>query len=442
MQIKSALNINLADPKPQATNIRIEHSGKLEQEHIAKVYAPRYPEPQPELYDPYMRAKKHKVQIIDMSNSGTNNAPQYGYGDLTELEDIDAFLTHEDRLSTEQKDILRAHIPSKELLSIMDKMDDETLEQFVGVLAKSFRLDSFMGAGFNKDKSQELISLLSSMSEEEIQDTVSTLAALSEQEEENVRMFIALDTDFDHSETLFKPFSEAANYKQLERENLHFAKLTHQYVDLLSKNRYSQGEMTSINQHLKESTREQSIGIMEMANHVKNNDRTSFLSMLEEADKGSENNIFSYVSKLVDLKEYTSGYESSNGGHVLFTDKMETESERRDMYSNLIDAYEKQGVGWMQDVIEHTHETPPQIQSDIWKKINDTIEDNPALFEKSDSVETWMKINLSSIQRDFENQQIDQIYDAAQEMELPIDIGRLTWVYHETLRVNKEHVVS
>ncbi|MDK1286241.1 hypothetical protein [Pseudoalteromonas umbrosa] len=442
MHIKPALNINLADSKPSVTNARIEKADKLDQEQVAEILTPRYPAPQPDLYDPYMRAKKHKVQVIDMSSGGANKAPQYRYGELTKLEDIDAYLTHEDRLTTEQKDLLRTHVPSKELLSLMDKMDDETLNQFVDVLAKSFRLDSFMGAGFNKEKSEELISLLSSMSEEDIQNTVSTLAALSEQEEENVRMFIALDTDFDHSETLFKTFSEAANYKQLERENLHFAKLTHQYVDLLSKNRYSQGEMTSINQHLKESTREQSMGIMDMANHVKNNDRSSFLSMLDESDKSNENNIFSYASKLVDLEEYTSGYDSSHGGHVLFTDRMETESERRNMYSNLIDAYEKQGVGWMQDVIEHTHETPPQIQSDIWKNINDTIEDNPALFEKSDSVEAWMEINLSSIQREFENQQIDQIYDAVEEMELPIDIGRLTWVYHETLRVNKESVVS
>ncbi|MCF6439499.1 hypothetical protein L1077_08675 [Pseudoalteromonas luteoviolacea] len=442
MHIKSALNINLADSKSLATHTRIEKSEKLEQEQIAKVYASRYPEPQPELYDPYMRAKKHKIHIIDMSNPDANNVPQYRYGDLTELEDIDAYLTHEDRLSTEQKELLRTHIPSKELLSLMDKMDDETLEQFVGVLAKSFRLDAFMGAGFNKEKSEELISILNSMSEEEIQDTVSTLAALSEQEEENIKMFVFLDDEFDHSNTLFRPFSEAADYKQLAMESLHFSKLTHQYVDLLSKNRYSQGEMTSINQHLKESTREQSKGILDMASNVKNNDRASFVAMLDEADKSSENNIFSYVSKLVEQEEYTSGYESSNGGHVLFTDKMETESERREVYSNLIDAYEKQGVGWMQDVIEHIHETPPQIQSDIWKQINDTIEDNPALFEKSDSVETWMKINLASIQREFENQQIDQIYDAAKNLDVPIDVGRLAWVYHETLRVNKESIVA
>ncbi|KID57152.1 hypothetical protein JF50_07885 [Pseudoalteromonas luteoviolacea] len=433
MKIRPALNLNLSNSKFAESNTSIIKSEKLEQG--SKVLPTSTIETPVETYSPYSRAKQYRVHLINFSsdNGGIAKPPEYRYGELSTLEDIDAFLTHEDRLTKEQADILRSHVPSKELLSLMDKMDDETLSQFVDVLANSFNVGSVLGVGANMEKAQELVSVLNSMSEDDIEDTVRTLTALSEQENEDSDFGFYLSSSYhkNQEDVTFRTFSEAANYKTLASQKLHFGKITHQYVDLLAKNRYSQGDIESINQHLKESSFEQSRGILDMATHIKNNDRASFLNLLDEVDKDSENNIFAYVSRLVDVDEYTSAYESSEGGKVLFTDKMETESERTEMYTHLFDAYEKQGVTWMEDVIEHAHDHPPQVQSQVWQAINQTIEDNPALFEKSDSVEMWITMRLSSIQRDFENKQIDEIYDAAELPDIPYNLGRLSWIKNE-----------
>ncbi|AOT08115.1 hypothetical protein [Pseudoalteromonas luteoviolacea] len=433
MEISPTLNFNLSNSKLGGSTPVIEKTEELEQ--FSQVQFSASLTSSVETYNPYSRAEKYKVQLINFAEGSRSKAqpPEYRYGNLSSLEDIDAFLTHEDRLTKEQADVLRTHIPSKDLLSVMDKMDDETLSQFVDVLSNSFNLNSVLGVGANKEKAQELISALNSMSEDDIQDTVSTLKALSEQESKDSDFGFYLTSSYhkDQKDMTFWSFSEAANYKTLANQKLHFGKVTHQYIELLTANRYSQGEVKSINQHLKESNFEQSRGILDMANHVKNNDRTAFLNMLDEVDKNSENNIFSYVNRLVDVDEYTSAYKSSEGGKVLFTDKMETESERREIYTSLLDAYEQQGVTWMEDVIEHVHEHPPQIQSEVWQAINQTVEDNPALFEKSDSVEMWIQMRLSSIQRGFENKQIDEIYDAAQSPDTPYDLGRLSWIKNE-----------
>ncbi|MDK2595043.1 hypothetical protein [Pseudoalteromonas obscura] len=428
MQIKSGQSIDSLAMRQLASNAKVSKSEREELDEVLRSKEIATIEQAPDLMSFPFRAKRY--QVINLSSP--HEPPQYQYGELTNPHDIEAFLTHQDRLSKEQSDILRTYVPSKELLAVMDKMDDETLTAFVDVLSASFGLDSLFG--HNKEKSQQLISLMSDMSEEQIKDTVDTLAHLSDKEINDKPDSPILAFGYrGPAEIQLHSFAQTADHRSHLQQSIHFSKLTHQNVDLLAENRYSEGDLMSINQHLQESSFEQSRGIIDMAINVKNNDRVSFLNMLDEVDKDSENNIFEYVGKQVDVSQYTSAYESSYGGYVLFSEKMASESQRTELYSNLIDSYDNQGVGLMEDVVGHLKDTPPQIQSNIWEALNETIENNPALFDKSDSIENWMKLRLGSFQRDFENKQVDQIYDIAEELDVPRDVGQLEWVKLSTL---------
>ncbi|CAH9056106.1 hypothetical protein PSECIP111951_01394 [Pseudoalteromonas holothuriae] len=375
--------------------------------------------------------RAHKYAIINLSNP--NEAPEYRYGNLTDVDDIEAFLKHQDRLSKDDSDTLRAYTPSKEYLTLLDKMNDETLNKFVDVLSRSFEL----GGAFSdkaKDKAQELISVMSKMSEDEIKSSVDTLLKLSEQEESapisSAKLLLPAQS-ISHIELHI--YSKSADFHPLFMQGIANNKLTHKYVDLLSSNKYTQGDMQNINGHLQQSSFLQSKGIIDMAQTVKRNEQASFIAMLSNAQKQSDNNVFAYISQQLNIDEHTSAYESSQGGYVLYTDSLPSDSQRSRFYSELLHAYESRGTGWVENVIEHVKERPPQMQNTIWQAINKDVNAKPEMYNYADSTDVWMTARLGSITHEFEQDQIKQINQSAYEADIPKNVGLLTWVKQTSL---------
>ncbi|WP_440053926.1 hypothetical protein ACSLBF_13755 [Pseudoalteromonas sp. T1lg65] len=434
MQIKASSPANMLNFERNLTTSVSKNETEDINEVLRKKVAADY-ENDPNTIKFTKRAQLYRV--IDLS--GSDEPPKYQYGRLTDLDDIEAFLTHQDRLDKDKSEILRNYIPSKEYLTLLDKMDDDTLNKFVDMMSSAFNVEGFF-IEKTQDKAQELIATMSQMSEEQIVDTINTLSKLAEKEQAAAPSQVPklLLPGGSVENVLFHRFSKSAQSERLWQYSFENNKQVDKYVDLLSSGKFSEEDLQEINHHLRESPYDQSKGILDMAMVIKKNDHQPFIEMLSSADELSENNVFSYVSQQLDIDEHTSAYKSTEGGHVFLTDSLPDDSERQRLYSQLINAFENQGMGWMEDTIEHIKEKPPQVQADIWKTLNKEVLEKPEQFNKTDSIESWMELHLASFTREFEQKQIKALYKMADEADVPINLGLLTWQKQTSLIIDKD----
>ncbi|MBQ4848213.1 hypothetical protein [Pseudoalteromonas sp. MMG005] len=369
----------------------------------------------------YFSGYQPKV-TIDLS--APDSERQYQYGELDNKQDIDAFLDQLDRLSPDQRDIMKQYKPSKTLLSILEKMDDETFSKFTQVLEQSFpplRL-------FNNKKPEELFNALEGMSTEMLKDTVDTFMALSAQAQNGAAPTSLIPVDEDGREPILMHVPRAENGLDMRLTKGNNSKnLTDTYTDMLARATFSEDDLLTINTHLKDSDFEKSRGIVDMASLVAHNDKRAFFDMLSEADETGPTNIFSYIGQQVNYEAHVNYYQSSKGQYVSLNDAMPDDSARKGFHKKLLNAYEDYGLSWMNDMVEQVHNKPAQIQSELWSKLMDDVEEKPHLFKKSDSIEQWAGANISDVEQRFHARQIDDIHTYSYDLEAPVVLGTLTW---------------
>ena len=364
------------------------------------------------------------VPYVKIDMSGEGNEREYRYGELNNKSDIDAFLDQLDRFNPEQRDIMKQYEPSKRLLSILEKMDDETLSQFTQVLEESFPRFSLM----NNKKADELFKALDGMSPDRLKDTIETLGVLAEQVENDQKPVSLIPTNEEGKEPILMHVPRAENgFDVAFMRGNQSKQLVDAYTDVLLRSSYSDDDLNTINAHLKEGDFEKSRGIIDMAKLVSHNDKRAFFDMLNEADDNGPNNIFNYIGQQVNYDAHLNYYKSSEGQFVSLDDAMPDDGARKNFHKKLLHAYEEFGLSWMNDMVKQVNEKPPQIQAELWSNLMTDVVEKPHLFKKSDSLEQWASANIADVEQRFHARQIDDIHTYSYELDEPKVLGTLTW---------------
>lgn len=364
------------------------------------------------------------VPYVKIDMSGEGNEREYRYGELNNKPDIDAFLEQLDRFPPEQRDFMKQYEPSKRLLSILEKMDDETLSQFTQVLKESFPRFSLM----NNKKADALFKALEGMSPDSLKDTIETFAILAEQAENVQKPVSLIPTNEEGKEPILMHMPRAENGFDVAFIRGNQSKqLVDAYTDVLLRSSYSDDDFNTINAHLKEGDFAKSRGIIDMAKLVSHNDKMAFFDMLNEADDSGPNNIFNYIGQQVNYDAHLNYYKSSEGQFVSLDDAMPDDRQRKSFHKKLLNAYEGFGLNWMNDMIEQVNDKPAQIQAELWSKLMTDVVEKPHLFKKSDSLEQWASANIADVEQRFHARQIDDIHTYSYEQDEPKILGTLTW---------------
>ncbi|MEJ6476742.1 hypothetical protein [Pseudoalteromonas piscicida] len=348
------------------------------------------------------------------------------YGDFEGREKIDEFLAIFDRLDEKQQFEFAHFKPTEALLDVASRLSDEELGELTDFIVKSLSINLF---GKKKDDySTELINKLSNMSDEVLQDTVKTMSKLMEQAdnkvfaEPNLPPYL-LDkdghTDFDLSVRDLDFFEGVNAFGNMNNQ------LLNDFAQFVVGNKFSDGELLELNATLSNADFDTSKGILDMGTLVKASDRTSFMEMLSEVDIDEPNNLFSRLSKLNYKAENTEYFKTDNQEYVRYEGKPADDNERSRLYKQLIKAYETQGVGWMNDVLEQSKEAPVKTQLNMWLSILEDVEENPEAFKHSDSVETWMEKNLAGIVDDHYRDIKEKIFERNEELDHFLDMDML-----------------
>ncbi|WP_054015520.1 hypothetical protein [Pseudoalteromonas sp. R3] len=387
-----------------------------------------YPRPHTQLPD-YIGFKRFHITSQEMTkNEHGQLSTQYAYGDLTDKDDINAFLAQLDRLPPEQRNKLEHIKPSKSLLSLAERLDDDALSQLADILIDAGNTSIF-ALEKRSHVPDELVEALSSLPDDILYDTLQTFASLAEQGDTYQAPTSPVGVDEKGRERILMTSSDRDKYWQYELaqppENL---QLLHSYTDLLISGKFKGDDLSTLNTHLQESTFSQSRGILDMANVIKPFEKHSMLAMLNEADKESENNVFAYLSQQVDLSAHRQYYQTEKNDVVVQQDLPPGESDRGRLYSDILTAYDEYGLGWINDALEHTAGTPPQIQQQLWGQLLDDAEHYNEQFVRSDALESWASFAIPPLLQAFHDRQIDDIRDYNSERILPDYLGNLTFL--------------
>ncbi|TMP28126.1 hypothetical protein CWB99_01455 [Pseudoalteromonas rubra] len=404
-----------------------------------------YPRPNAQLPD-YIGFKRFHITSQEMTkNEHGQLSTQYAYGDLTDKDDINAFLAQLDRLPPEQRNKLEHIKPSKSLLSLAERLDDDALSQLADILISAGNTSIFAQEKRNHVP-DELVEALSSLPDDILHDTMQTFASLTEQGDTYQAPTSPVGVDEKGRERILMTSSDRDKYwKHQLAQPPEDLQLLHSYTDLLISGKFKGDDLSTLNTHLQESTFSQSRGILDMANVIKPFEKHSMLAMLDEADKESEHNVFAYLSQQVDLSAHRQYYQTEKNDVVVQQDLPPSESDRGRLYSDILTAYDEYGLGWINDALEHTAGTPPQIQQQLWGQLLDDAEHFNEQFVRSDALESWASLAIPPLLQAFHDKQIDDIRDYNSERILPDFLGNLTFLggmKHATAQPGSSQVES
>ncbi|ASD67180.1 hypothetical protein WLQ65_02995 [Pseudoalteromonas piscicida] len=361
------------------------------------------------------------------------------YGDFEGREKIDEFLAIFDRLDEEQQ-IKFAHFkPTESLLDVANRLTDEELGQLTDFIVQSLKVNSFGQRG--EDYSEKLIDKLSSMSDDLLTDTVKTMSSLMEQAENKFFSDPALPAyllDEDGRADMDLTVREADFFDQFNAYGDMNNQLLNDYAKFIIDNKFSDGDLLDLNAHLANSDFDTSRGMLDMATLVKANDRTTFIEMLNEVDTREPNNLFARLSKLNYENENTEYFRTDNREYVKFKGTPADDNEKSRLYNQLIKAYENQGLGWMNDVMEQSEDMPVRAELNMWLAILEDVEENPDAFKRSDSVESWMEGNLAGIVNDYYQGIKEKVFAHNEELDNFLNMSMLERIELDATELDKQ----
>ncbi|KZN54215.1 hypothetical protein [Pseudoalteromonas luteoviolacea] len=376
--------------------------------------------------------------------SDNNEENRFQYGELTEKSDIDAFLAQKDRLSSDGQIRFSFIKPSKELLELSERLNDDELEKLAEVLTSAPRYNEY--TNLISDHSEDIISTLSTLSDDLLSSSLDVMAHLVQQNKAHDRTppFTPeglLSEDGIESPLLrveYGPF-EDLGLRELNDYSSHLM----QYVKLLDNNKMHDGQLLELNQHISQGDFATNAGIVDMAITIKPFEQDSFFAMLQEVDKSNSENIFAMLGQQTDKWAHTQYFMTEDQEFVVHHDEDTNESERRDLHKNVLEAYENKGLSWMNEVIELTFDTPAATHGDMWKQLLHDVENHPDGFIHSDSIEVWAENNIDTIKQNFVQQQIQKIYEFNLDLPVPYQLGELKYIEPEFEQVSaKSDVIS
>lgn len=381
--------------------------------------------------------------ILGMKKYGIGSSPidinkpfaerSYKYGEFTNPDDINAFLDQVDRLDGELKNMFQHLKPTAELLELVEKMSDEELAAFTQFTIKA---SSHLFGIENRNISEQLISSLSKLSDDALSSTIATMGELLQQGNEYKKPVSPIGENENGNETLAMiSMPENINwFKSNYSANTAKYELANNYADLLIEKTLSEGQLIQLNSHLSETTLEQSSSIIDMMSLLKTHQNDDVLAMLNDVDKDSEANLLHYLAQQTNYQASKQYYQMDNGKFVAQQDNISSDSTRRELYNNILNAYNDIGMGWINDTLEQFTGTPAQIQNELWQTLLDDKEKMPEQFIRSDSVEAWALNNIARIENVFHVAQMNKIYDYNSERLVPDLIGNLTFYSSGNIR--------
>ncbi|MFU2509429.1 hypothetical protein [Pseudoalteromonas sp. ASV78] len=381
--------------------------------------------------------------ILGMKKYGIGSSPidinkpfaerSYKYGEFTNPDDINAFLDQVDRLDGELKNMFQHLKPTAELLELVQKMSDEELAAFTQFAVTTSRHQFGLE---NKNSSEQLISSLSKLSSDALSSTIATMDKLLQQGNDYKKPVSPIGENEHGNETLamISMPDTISWFKSNYRANMAKYELANDYANLLMEKTLSEGQLIQLNSHLSETTLEQSSGIIDMMSLVKTHQNDDVLAMLNEVDKDGEPNLFSYLAQQTNYQANKQYYQMDNGKFVAQQDNISSDSNRRELYNNILNANNDIGMGWINDALEQFTGTPAQIQNELWQTLLDDKEKMPEQFTRSDSVEAWALKNISRIEGAFHVTQMNKIYDYNSEQLVPELIGKLSFYSSGNIR--------
>ncbi|MBB1335023.1 MULTISPECIES: hypothetical protein [Pseudoalteromonas] len=382
----------------------------------------------------YIGMNRYRVTSSTTINIGEPiKEPTYRYGDFTDPDDINAFLDQVDRLEGEHKFMFQHLKPTQELLDLVQKMSDEELAVFSQFVVTT---SSYHFGTENNNNSAQLISSLSKLSDDALSSTLATMDKLLQQGNDYKKPVSPLGEN-EHGNERVEMISmpEAINwFKSNYKANSAKYELANDYTNLLIEKNLSEDQLMQLNDHLSDSTLTQSSGIIDMMSLVKNHQTDDVLAMLNEVDKDQEPNLFSYLAQQTNYQANKQYYQMDNGKFVAQQDNISSDSNRRELYNNILNAYNDIGMGWINDALEQFTGSPAQIQNELWQTLLDDKEKMPEQFTRSDSVEAWAINNIARIEGAFHVTQMNKIYDYNSERLVPELIGDLTFYSSGNIR--------
>ncbi|WP_223192052.1 hypothetical protein [Pseudoalteromonas piscicida] len=279
------------------------------------------------------------------------------------------------------------------------------------------------------------------MSDDLLTDTVKTMSSLMEQAENKFFSDPALPAyllDEDGRADMDLTVREADFFDQFNAYGDMNNQLLNDYAKFIIDNKFSDGDLLDLNAHLANSDFDTSRGMLDMATLVKANDRTTFIEMLNEVDTREPNNLFARLSKLNYENENTEYFRTDNREYVKFKGTPADDNEKSRLYNQLIKAYENQGLGWMNDVMEQSEDMPVRAELNMWLAILEDVEENPDAFKRSDSVESWMEGNLAGIVNDYYQGIKEKVFAHNEELDNFLNMSMLERIELDATELDKQ----
>ncbi|WP_394193954.1 hypothetical protein [Pseudoalteromonas atlantica] len=374
--------------------------------------------------------------IVGMKKYGIASSPldinkpfaeqTYKYGEFTKTDDINAFLDQVDRLDGELQTMFQHLKPTPELFDLVQKMSDEELVKFTEFMVASSR--HYIGMD-NKNISEQLISSLSKQSADEFSSTLETMSTLLQQGNDYTKPVSPVGENKNGHE-IVEMISKPDNvnwFKSNYGSNVAKYELVIDYANLLIDKNLSEEQLIQVNDHLSQSNLEQSSSIIDMMSLLKAHQNDDVLAMISEVDKDSELNLLSYLAQQTNYQANKQYYQMGNGKFVAQQDNISSDSNRRELYDTILNAYDTIGMGWINDTLDQFTGTPAQVQNELWQTLLDDKESRPEQFINSDSVATWAKNNISQIEGVFHIEQMNKIFAYNSERLVPDLIDKLTF---------------
>ena len=281
----------------------------------------------------------------------------------------------------------------------------------------------------NKNISEQLISSLSKQSADEFSSTIETMSTLLQQGNDYTKPVSPVGENKNGHE-IVEMISKPDNvnwFKSNYGSNVAKYELVIDYANLLIDKNLSEEQLIQVNDHLSQSNLEQSSSIIDMMSLLKAHQNDDVLAMISEVDKDSELNLLSYLAQQTNYQANKQYYQMGNGKFVAQQDNISSDSNRRELYDTILNAYDTIGMGWINDTLEQFTGTPAQIQNELWQTLLDDKESRPEQFINSDSVATWAKNNISQIEGVFHIEQMNKIFAYNSERLVPDLIDKLTF---------------
>lgn len=377
-------------------------------------------------YSRFVGMRHYRIQSSAIEMGNPNKERTYQYGDLTETDDINAFLDQLERLSGDQKLMFEHVKPTKELLELATKLTDEELGQLAEFMVEVSQYDFLQNK--SSKLAERLIPALNDLSADALSSSIGAMKSLLEngQSYKKNPPPVGLD-DRGLENVLFTASEDGMDFKAGYLAANADTELSKRYAELLITGKMSDEQTVQFNTHLSQSSFEQTRGMVDMASLIKTHQIDDMLAMFNDVDKDAEQDLFAYLGEQVNYQAHRQYYQTESGDYVAQQDDIASESDRRSLYKNVLKAYNEFGVGWINDALKEMEGSPAQIQKELWSKLLADKDEMPEQFSKSDALEQWAVNNVDNAESKFHFNQVMKIHEFNQTRYFPERLGTLTF---------------